>query len=60
MIDQMYKTILRGFRNFYRKLYKKYKLCHQNEAFVKDKEQMLSNFIQDLGLAKFLAEQNDL
>ena len=24
MIDQMFKTILRGFRNFYRKLYKVY------------------------------------
>ena len=34
MIDQMYKTILRGFRSFYRKLYKVYKLHRQNEALV--------------------------
>ena len=57
MIDQMFKTILRGFRNFYRKLYKVYQSQQQNEE---DKHQTLVRFIRDLGLYKLINEQKEL
>lgn len=60
MIDQMFKTILRGFRNFYRKLFKVYQLNQPNAEVQKDKEKLLTNFIRDLGLNKLFAEQNQL
>ena len=55
MIDQIFKTILRGFRNFYRKLFKVYQQSHSNYE-PKIKEEMLISFIQDLGLYKFIIE----
>ena len=58
MIDQMFKSILRGFRNFYKRLFQVFQQTRKdsNNDENKNKKQVFIEFMKDLGLFKFLNE----
>lgn len=52
----MFKTILMGFQKFYKKLFRVYEHSKETKDNIIDKKQIFMNFIEELGLFKFLAE----